>query len=406
MKNENSFSWLHLTDLHCGTQDYKWLWPGVRQIFFDDLRALHDRCGPWDLVLFTGDITYTGSPEEFQEVDEILEQLWKYLNELGSSPKFLAVPGNHDLVRPSEKEKEEPAFILLHQWEIQSELQQDFWRKYFWGKANSSYLNVIQKAFENYTKWWKKLPFKPQNVNQGFLPGDFSVTIEKNGAKLGILGLNTSFLQMTADNYKGKLSLHPSQFHGVCCDSDGYRWAGQHHACLFMTHHPPEWLNEQSVRDLKGEIVTRDNFVTHLCGHTHETVFQEIAEASTTPRRIWQGRSLFGLEYFGQDYQEQRSHGYSAGKIELSGGKGTIQFWPREARLQGGQRRIVLDQSVRLTDEQHTEPTSFTLLQPYEKKGEPSPLNYDIKQETFPSNAFSNSISSFVIQRHPNPEDV
>ncbi|MDF5726656.1 MAG: hypothetical protein PUP92_01115 [Rhizonema sp. PD38] len=40
-------------------------------------------------------------------------------------------------------------------------------------------------------------------------------------------------------------------------------------------------------------------------------------------------------------------------------------FWPREARLQGGQRSIVPDYSVNLTDNQHTNPKEFELLQPY-----------------------------------------
>ena len=32
-------------------------------IFFEDLKHLHDKCGPWDLVLFSGDLTQRGSEE-------------------------------------------------------------------------------------------------------------------------------------------------------------------------------------------------------------------------------------------------------------------------------------------------------------------------------------------------------
>ena len=42
-----------------------WLWPGVKDFFLDDLNRLYERCGPWDLVLFTGDITQHGLPDEF-----------------------------------------------------------------------------------------------------------------------------------------------------------------------------------------------------------------------------------------------------------------------------------------------------------------------------------------------------
>ncbi len=48
-------------------------------------------------------------------------------------------------------------------------------------------------------------------------------------------------------------------------------------------------------------------------------------------------------------------------------------FWPREDRLQGGQRNLVPDLSIALIDDQYTKPTSFTLLQPYiSKEGLPS----------------------------------
>jgi 3',5'-cyclic AMP phosphodiesterase CpdA len=56
-----SFGWLHFTDLHQGLDAQGWLWPGVRDVLFTDLEQLHERCGPWDLVLFSGDLTQRGS---------------------------------------------------------------------------------------------------------------------------------------------------------------------------------------------------------------------------------------------------------------------------------------------------------------------------------------------------------
>ncbi len=97
------FSWLHLTDLHLGIKNQGWLWPSVKERFFEDLKLLHDKCGPWDLVLFTGDLTQAGSVEEFQKVDELLNNLWAELKLLGSTPFLLAVPGNHDLNWPDPK---------------------------------------------------------------------------------------------------------------------------------------------------------------------------------------------------------------------------------------------------------------------------------------------------------------
>ena len=55
--------------LHQGLDPQGWLWPGVREILFADLEKLHERCGPWDLVLFSGDLVeynagvYTGDAQ-------------------------------------------------------------------------------------------------------------------------------------------------------------------------------------------------------------------------------------------------------------------------------------------------------------------------------------------------------
>ena len=50
-----SHCWLHLTDFHCGLKGQGQLWPTLRAPFLDSMAALHDQCGPWDAVLFTGD---------------------------------------------------------------------------------------------------------------------------------------------------------------------------------------------------------------------------------------------------------------------------------------------------------------------------------------------------------------
>ncbi|MCP4699033.1 MAG: hypothetical protein GY862_19595 [Gammaproteobacteria bacterium] len=346
------FNWLHLTDFHQGIRP-DWLWPSVSEIFFDDLERLHELCGPWDLVLFTGDLTQSGNAEEFQKVDEKLDQLWDLFKILGSMPMLLAVPGNHDLVRP---DKKNPAAKLLHMWD--EDIQTEFWED-----GESPYRQVVTHAFKNYTQWREHQPLHVKNINTGILPGDFSVTIGKEGAKLGIVGLNTSFLQLTGDDYNGRLALHARQFHAAC-DDDGVHWAKQHRACLLLTHHPPTWLNAEARQHLNAGITDHGRFAVHLCGHMHEASYQDIAEGGTETRRIWQGRSLFGLQSFEEDTR-QRQYGYSAGRIELSENHGSLTFWPRESRLQGGQRVIVPDLSVGLINKLHTIPVRVKLLREY-----------------------------------------
>ncbi len=172
------------------------------------------------------------------------------------------------------------------------------------------------------------------------------------------MGINTSFLQLTRDDYKGKLALHTNQFHHAC-GGDGPGWVKQHDACILITHHPPAWLDSESQKHLNGEITCHGHFTVHLCGHLHEARSLSISEAGTEARRIFQGRSLFGFEHFGQE--KERLHGYTAGRLEISENQGTLIFWPREARLQGQERNLVPDNDIKLTDNQHTEPVLFKL---------------------------------------------
>ena len=71
-----TFRWLHLTDLHLGMPEQGSLWPNVEEIFQNDLKSLKERVGPWDVVLFTGDITQQGTKSEFDDADKLLRKLW------------------------------------------------------------------------------------------------------------------------------------------------------------------------------------------------------------------------------------------------------------------------------------------------------------------------------------------
>jgi predicted MPP superfamily phosphohydrolase len=364
-----SFAWLHLTDLHWGMHEQSWLWPRMKEKFFQDLESLHPKSGPWDLVLFTGDLAYKGSPEEFKKVDEVLDRLWEHLGKLGSKPVLLAVPGNHDLVRPKANQ---PEVEVLRDWSTKPKIQQ-----LFWDDPKSDYRRVVKKAFRNYLAWWEKQPLKPPNVRSGMLPGDFSVSIKKETAQLGIVGLNTTFLQLAEGEYKGKLALSARQFHNACGD-DAPEWVKKNQVCLLLTHQPPDWLSHESREELNTEIADPGQFAAHLFGHMHEACYTVTGQGGAELRRFWQGRSLFGMERFvgKSGKQVERIHGYSAGKVELrNDGTASLTFWPREAiNLKGNKRKMVPDNgNYDLTDE-HTKPEIISLLRSYEHIGQNPPV--------------------------------
>lgn len=317
-------NWLHLTDLHCGMYGQEHRWPNVRDAFFADLERQHEKSGPWHVVLFTGDLVQRGAPDEFKKLNELLGTLWERLSELGSHPFLLPIPGNHDLVRPSEKS---PSVRLLAKWSDNPEIHEEFWED-----ANSEYRKLIEGAFANYTEWRDKCPFLGNlKIQRGLLPGDFSTTLEKDGMKIGVVGLNTTFLQLTGGNYEGRLAWSSRQFHKAC-GGDGPKWVSQHNASLLLTHQPRLWLDKHSREAEYAEIAPAGRFAVHLFGHMHEHLIHSEASGGGADRRFWQGCSLFGLEEYGEGSEKKaRSHGYAAGSIELEKGSGFIRTWPRVA---------------------------------------------------------------------------
>ena len=136
--SSHCFTWLHLTDLHAGMDESEWLWPGVEEELLLDLGRMHERVGHIDAVFFTGDLTRMGTEEEFKRFDAVWGVVRSDLERLGSKPVFIAVPGNHDLVRPA---KGSAVLDGLGQWTSNAELRRRFWRE-----DNGDYRKVLTSA--------------------------------------------------------------------------------------------------------------------------------------------------------------------------------------------------------------------------------------------------------------------
>ncbi len=322
--------WLHLSDLHLSA-DKRWLWHWLKDLLFDDLRALHPKAGPWDLVFFTGDLSKTGSADELKAVDQVLADLWALFEELqpGQRPQLLAVPGNHDLVRPDELATSNSDYLTG--LPVESMLER--------ADPTDGTTARCREAFATYQAWWDRCSLKPEALRPGLFPGDFTASIDVRGGRLGVVGLNTAILQLTAGDYEGKLWAHPRQFYAACPDDDGPGWASQHDACLLLTHHPPAWLAPDALDLFNGCITNHGRFALHLFGHMH-SVEARIGSVNGLPfKGTWQASSLLGEEPFevGGKRVDRPSYGYAAGELECDEGRVFVRFWPRVAHALGAQ---------------------------------------------------------------------
>jgi tetratricopeptide (TPR) repeat protein len=357
----NAFSWLHLTDLHFGLHGQNPLWPNLRAPFLDDLAALHEQTGPWQAVFFTGDLVQKGKSTEYQAMQqEVLTRLWDKLRELGSGDALLlAVPGNHDLFRPNPDDDNGSAVEALLDIERFERIKSKFW-----DKPGCDYRTVVNNAFGAYTAWWQNVAQRPQppahKLTQGILPGDFACTLDAGGQKIGIVGLNTAFLQLGAGDYHGKLEWDARQLHAVCGGAVD-DWQARHALCLLLTHQGPDWLSKTAQKHGANEIAPAGRFALHLFGHMHETGLQSIRiGGNPLATRLFQATSVFGMEHYGEPPREQRSHGYCVGRIEFKAGHASLRLWPRIASNNTGPWRFVADvQNAHLENDGGTQPENL-----------------------------------------------
>jgi hypothetical protein len=256
----------------------------------------------------------------------------------------MSIPGNHDLKRPDPRTALSAAFRGWWADEIV--------REAFWSDPASEYRRAINDAFRYYVEWSNNngLP-RPADYQTGLLPGDFSATLAKGDARIGIVGLNTTFLQLSGDDFKGKLDVDIRQLNEAC-GGDSAAWLRQRHASFLLTHQPPDWLHERALERFRGGIYRPQNFIAHFYGHMHEQSSLILSEGGDTPRRHFQGISLFGLDAFGAEFDKRRfKFGYTAGRLEMDVRRGRLCLWPRVAvKLQSGDWRIVADPEQSLSE--------------------------------------------------------
>lgn len=338
-----SFSWLHLTDLHAG-HAHQHLWPTVEAQVLKDLRRIHARLDRVDAIFFTGDLVHGGLENEWALAGTILGRIRAELAALGSEPVLLAVPGNHDLQRPAVDSG--PA-RLVDVWPGDPRLRQRFW-----AQPGGSDRQGVAQAFAAWQAWWDaERSAELDDYSAGALAGDYRCTLRAGDRRIGVLAVNSAFLQLRGGDLRGRMSLDARQLAGTFPDGIPL-WAQEHDLVVLLTHHPLPWLDEAGRMTLLDELASGGRVSVHLQGHEHH---EESAWTSPmAPRRLTLlGRSLFGLEAFGEaGHKHQRLHGYLAGQVTFGPGSRTIRLWPRVGvRRDEGGWHVVPDPDAALTDE-------------------------------------------------------
>lgn len=350
-KNRCDFSWLQISDLHAGVNSQDWLWPNLKEIFFDDISRLHEKTGDWDVVIFSGDLTQSGARSEFEDLSSILERIWEHFDKLGFKPLLFCVPGNHDLARPS---NEEPETLVMKRWWDEQVAQSSFW-----SSKESRYRKFAEGNFSEYARWLEKtqaLGILPASLQHGLLPGDCSAVIDIGEHRIGLVGLNSAFLQISDSSGKGSLCVDPRQLLQLTEGSPA-DWCKRNSANLLVTHHPSSWLHPISQRNFNSEINPSGRFTAHIFGHMHEPDMLNSSHGGAPTKKHIQGPSLFGIKNI-RDGEAERLHGYSVSQLFFHSEHITFKHWPRLSKVgYSGERYFVPDSNFFLNKETHIEET-------------------------------------------------
>jgi len=277
---------------------------------------MHARSGPWDLVLISGDLTQEGSAKEFGLLSSTLSSLWSYLRGLGSDPSLLVVPGGHDFVQGLNSSLSDVRYRP-------AEL-----RKAFRETGTSELARHVRGALNPFTTWFDSwLEVHPSTVHhglrKGLLPGDFATTLEKSGSKIGVIGLNSIFRNVT-----GLYELELEQVEAATGGRTRH-WALAHDAVLLLTHRPPSMLNPIPLARIQEALTPSSGVLLHLCGSTQLGIGATPLEPSGHAQVI-QAPSLFGIvESYPMVEGSSRHWGYSSGVLEVSGTTGSLKLFPR-----------------------------------------------------------------------------
>jgi tetratricopeptide (TPR) repeat protein/predicted phosphodiesterase len=241
-------TWLHLSDWHQKGSEFD------RQVVFSallkDIRErtkINPDLEKINFVVFSGDVAFSGKPEEYQAAKEQFFQ--PILNELGLKPNQLfIVPGNHDLDRDEfrllPRELTKP---LASEKDVQKWLTDD--------RGRSRLLEPFQ-AFASFVREYT-----------GQEPPDYvNVRRIKIGKKeIALLGLNSAWIcgrNKDKIGDKGFVIVGEPQIHGILegiSDAD---------LKIVVLHHPFDWLTEFDCNRIETRIMQGCDFI--LRGHQHK----------------------------------------------------------------------------------------------------------------------------------------
>ena len=237
--------YLHLSDFHIGKDG--WAQQRLLDKIIGHVKSQVDLGMCPDLVFITGDIANRGLKSEYETFrSEFFHPLETALGGSAWEGDIYVVPGNHDLTRPTPDVLNRAATVALGS-------------RFFdpTPEGRTARDQVIPRF-----KQFKQLA--PCSASSDWLAkpaGAFHTVFERNGHRLGIVGINTAWLSM--DNHdQGKLTL------GLPLLEESLRRLSDCSIKVVLGHHPLAWFREEEQARSRAILGHWNALYFH--GHMHK----------------------------------------------------------------------------------------------------------------------------------------
>ncbi|MDC7815661.1 metallophosphoesterase family protein [Pseudomonas sp. BLCC-B112] len=242
----SELKWLHLSDFHFGKKpDSTYQQPLVTRKLIEHVINRSAKEGPPDLVFITGDIANSGQPSEYILFNEHV--IYPLLAHFGYDfiEKIFLVPGNHDVQRGVERNFGRDEHLSLDNGNFEPT-----------APSLKDRAGIIERLRGFITS-----PFANELSAFEQEEGVYSKELNVGDKKVGILGINTSWLCRDEQD-KGKLTP------GVPIVRDALEQNANCDLMFVLGHHPLDWYSPSHAEPIKT-LFARHN-VIYLYGHMHK----------------------------------------------------------------------------------------------------------------------------------------
>lgn len=242
--NMEEITWLHLSDLHIGRDQYNE--NVVLDKLLDDIQLMIDQEAiKLDLILISGDLVFSGKKEQYAIADSFLKKLLSVAKL--SIDDVVITPGNHDVDR---------SLVSGNQKKLARAIDSR-------NKVTEIISNDVTRAkylvgLQNYYSFLSQFPWARDAKN---LPLHFTINKNIRGTQIAVMALNTAWLAYGFNNEKGRLVLGEKQVR------DAFEECDDSKLTISLMHHPFSWLQDFDTNDVQNTLERRADFI--LSGHEH-----------------------------------------------------------------------------------------------------------------------------------------